>query len=95
MLQIAVTYVWSETETVEQFTQVFQALYKNDVPVWSQMAFSFGKSWYWAPAIYTILMGLALYRQKSKPILLAVAVSSVFSFLAMLYAMYPLHIMFI
>ncbi|MDN3640769.1 hypothetical protein QWY82_18365 [Simiduia curdlanivorans] len=94
MLQIVVTYLWTETDIIEQFTQVFQGLYPNGIPDWSKVAFSFGRSWYLVSALLIILVALALYDQKSKPALLAIAASSALSFLVMLYAMYPLHIMF-
>ena len=86
--------MWTETDIIEQFTQVFHGLYTNAVPGWSKVAFSFGRSWYLVSALHITLLALALYDRKSKPALLAIAVSSALSFLVMLYAMYPLHIMF-
>jgi hypothetical protein len=53
LLMFAVCYIWAETNTISQFTDIFKSFY-GGVPVLSSTIFSIGKLWYIAPALCLI-----------------------------------------
>ena len=92
-LQTATTIAWLETEIIEQFSGIFLGFYKSGIPAWSDMAFSL--SGWWFLSSFTSLAFLvygSILKKSNKVVFLALIISG-FSFLGMIYAMYPVHLM--
>lgn len=92
LLMFAVCYIWAETNTISQFTDIFKSFY-GGVPVLSSTIFSIGKLWYIAPALCLIMAVAGFIKKKFNSLVLLSTLFSISGVLIMLYAMYPLHLM--
>lgn len=92
-LIIILCYIWTETNTIDQFTNVFKSLY-GGIPALSVAAFSIGKFWYIAPTSFLAMLVSGFVNKQKNPFILLSTLFSAIGFLIMLYAMYPLHLMF-
>jgi len=94
LLQLAMTYVWTETGVIEQFSRIFYDLYDDGVPMWSEIAFSMNRLWYLSFLVFTaLLLYFSLFTKRNFALYSIVACAFI-SLLSMVYAMYPLHLMF-
>ncbi|MGY5453054.1 hypothetical protein ACVFI8_19255 [Agarivorans sp. MS3-6] len=93
-IQALLCYLWTRAEdnAADQFRQFIDSIY-SEIPPWTETAFSLGRWWYLS-AIACAMMAIYTYWQKSSymhlfpPLLMAI-----FGTIAMLYAMYPIHLM--
>lgn len=91
-LQALLATAWMKAGIPQQFTSVLLSFY-GTVPDWTAFAFSLG--WYWVTLPLASLAWLLLAwqspprRRHAWPL----AIVSLVSFVSMIYAMYPLHLM--
>lgn len=92
-LQAIVAVFWMKAGAARRFTNVFEGIY-GATPPWSALAFSIG--WYWLILpIITIVWLLCAWRWKAfRCFPWAAMLLSLLVLLSMVYAMYPLHIIF-
>ena len=92
-LQTATTIAWLETEIIEEFTDIFLGLYRSGIPIWSDIAFSFGAWWLLSSFTSLVLWVYGSFFEKSNKLVFLALIISGLSFVGMIYAMYPVHIM--
>lgn len=94
ILQVSLTSIWVFTDALETFTRILSSsFYRNGIPEWSEKAFSYGKWWYLPALICGMLMGISLYTKASNIFIFFIGLIAASSLLAMIYAMYPIHLM--
>ncbi|MCL6417206.1 hypothetical protein MIB92_16215 [Aestuariirhabdus sp. Z084] len=91
--QVALTYAWVETPMLRMFIDTFNGLYEGGIPVWSNMAFSWGKWWYFTAAMLLVALVYGFVIKRPVSSLLILVLASFLSVASMLYAMYPIHLM--
>jgi hypothetical protein len=91
-LQGLIAAYWIKAGAARSFASVLERIY-GTLPSWSALAFSFG--WYWLamPVAGIAWLLLAWMRKTERRRAWTVCTASMLVFLAMVYAMYPLHLM--
>jgi hypothetical protein len=82
---------WTRGDVTKQFASVFQGIY-GELPSWTAFMFGLGMLVWLLPAISAVILILALRRKAQLPLSVASALA-VALLVAMIYAMYPIHIM--
>lgn len=93
-LQAVIAYFWTHGSggVAVDFTSTLQSLY-GYVPVWSDIAFSMGAWWYCVAVIIAVVSVAANFFRVSRLALAGMSFVSLVAAVAMIYAMYPIHLM--
>jgi hypothetical protein len=91
-LQALIATYWMKAGAARRFASVLEGIY-GTLPAWSAMAFSFG--WYWLamPVAGLAWLLLAWMRTAERRRAWIACTASMLVLLAMMYAMYPLHLL--
>lgn len=91
--QILFAFIWTHNsgDGADAFTSTLQSFH-GVVPTWTDFAFSMGIWWYGITAIIATAAVVVYFNHMSWWLHLCVSIISIFTTLAMCYAMYPLHL---
>lgn len=93
LAQGGMAYLWQDPDVVAEFQTIFSVFYQSGMPLWSEMAFAFGRKWF---LITSLLFGFWLIAVLPLKTPYALRITTICAALAlglMWYAMYPLHLM--
>lgn len=93
VLQALLAIYWMTAGAARQFTQV-QDAFHGTLPPWSALAFSLGWNWLALPLAGLAWLLLAWRKKANRRNAWLLALASLLVLLAMVYAMYPLHLVF-
>nr|WP_298148026.1 hypothetical protein [uncultured Pseudomonas sp.] len=92
LLQGLIIWYWTQTPAVAQFQAIFNSVY-GGTPAWSAAAFAIGAAWLLAPLLTLGILIWAAYRQELRAHAGRIAAASLLLTGALVYAMYPAHLM--
>lgn len=91
LLQGLIIGYWTQTAAPAEFLRFFGGFY-GETPLWSQAAFAFGHGWLLVPLLVLAGLAAALACKSLRAQLGKLAAASLLLSAAMVYAMYPLHL---
>lgn len=92
LIQGLIIAYWTQTAAPADFQRFFSGFY-GETPLWSRAAFAFGYGWLLVPVMILAGLATAVARKSLRAHLGKLAVGGLLLTGAMVYAMYPLHLM--
>jgi hypothetical protein len=91
-LQVATYWFWSQG-AIAKFSEIYSA-FGHEMPLWTKFVFATWRQWWLAPvASMFLLLSAVIFKRNSTSVLAVSTAVAMIVFVAMWYAMYPLHAM--
>jgi hypothetical protein len=91
-VQVVIASFWGQSEYIKDLGSFYKAFY-GEVPPWINISISLGYYWCILSVILLSIMVFGIFKSKTNKFLFAVFGVSVLFLIAMVYVMYPIHLM--